>query len=124
MSETNGRVLVVDDEGLVRKVLVRSLERLGYEAVDVADGHSAIEALEREAATFGCVLLDLSMPDMDGYEVFRRIRAAHAELPVVIMSGHSEGEVASRLAPQAATAYLGKPFMMADVQALMTRIGL
>ena len=119
-----GKLLVVDDEDLVRKVLVRSLTRLGYEAVDVADGRSALDLVAAGGADIACVLLDLSMPDMDGYEVFRGLRELNAELPVVIMSGHPECEVTDGLAPASASGYLGKPFMMADVQAVMERLGL
>ncbi|REJ79641.1 MAG: response regulator [Acidobacteria bacterium] len=131
VGETNGaeasgavakKVLVVDDESLVRKVIVRSLERMGYAADDVGDGRSALRAVEERGDEYACVLLDLTMPDIDGYETFRRIKKLRADLPVVIMSGHSREEVVGRLSPDLADGFLPKPFTMADVEALMSSL--
>lgn len=113
------KVLVVDDEALVRKVIVRSLERMGYEAIDVSDGHTAIEVAREQGEEVSCILLDLTMPDLDGFETFRRLKALNAQLPIIIMSGYGREEVAQRLAPDVADGYLAKPFMIADVETAM-----
>lgn len=113
------KVLVVDDEALVRRVIVRSLERMGYESIDVADGHAALDVAQNQGDQLRCVLLDLTMPELDGYETFRRLKAISAGLPIVIMSGYAREEIAERMAPDVPDGYLSKPFMIADVEAAM-----
>ena len=84
------RVLVVDDEALVRSQLRRSLELRGYSVIEAANGRSALAALEQESKTgaddaraIDVVILDMTMPDLDGAEVLRRLRAAGSRVPVV-----------------------------------------
>src|SRR5688572_1685591 len=83
---TGGRVLVVDDGELNRRVLVRALEAEGHTAAQAVDGRAALELLRREP--FDVVLLDLVMPEMDGYETLAAIKADETlrHLPVIVIS--------------------------------------
>jgi len=81
------RVLVVDDEDLVRDVAVRMLHRLGYEVEAVEDGMRAIERLDRDDHGFTVVLLDGNMPRLNGLETARRVHARHPALALVYASG-------------------------------------
>jgi CheY-like chemotaxis protein len=81
------RVLVVDDEDLVRDVAVRMLHRLGYEVEAVEDGMRAIERLDRDDHGFTVVLLDGNMPRLNGIETARRVHARHPTLALVYASG-------------------------------------
>ncbi len=81
------RVLVVDDEDLVRDVAVRMLHRLGYDVEAVEDGMRAIERLDRDDHGFNVVLLDGNMPRLNGIETARRVHARHPALPLVYASG-------------------------------------
>jgi len=108
------RVLVVDDEPIVREVLARYLERAGYDVETAEDG---AEGLERFTASRpDLVLLDLMMPRLDGFQVFDRIRA-RADTPVIMLT--ARGEEAERIAglEMGADDYVAKPFSPREVTA-------
>ena len=81
-----GRVLIVDDHEMNRDLLVRRVRRQGYEAETASDGRQALELLGAEP--FDLVLLDIMMPEMDGYEVLERIKAEESlkDLRVIMIS--------------------------------------
>jgi two-component system, OmpR family, response regulator ResD len=108
------RVLVVDDEAMVREVLSRYLERDGFEVESAADGELALEAFEARRPDL--VLLDLMLPRVDGFEVFRRIQAS-APSPVIMIT--ARGDVTDRIVglETGADDYVSKPFSPAEVVA-------
>jgi two-component system, OmpR family, response regulator VicR len=119
------RVLVVDDEPIVRDVLKRYLGRAGFEVHTAADGEAA---LERFAETDpDLVLLDLMLPRVDGFEVFRRIRARNGT-PVIMLT--ARGDETDRIVglDLGADDYVGKPFspreVVARVKAVLRRAAL
>jgi len=117
MSE--GRVLVVDDEAIVRDVLTRYLEREGFR-VDVAeDGEVALELAARSRPDI--VVLDLMLPKVDGLEVFRRLRDL-GDVPVVMLT--AKGEEVDRLVglELGADDYVSKPFSPREVVARIRAI--
>src|SRR2546430_10874803 len=85
-------VLVVDDEPIVRDVVVRYLERDGYRTLEAATGDEARRGLEREEASL--VVLDVMLPGMDGLQLCRRI-PARSHLPIVVLT--AAGEEARRI---------------------------
>jgi len=105
-----GRVLVVDDGEMNRRVLHAALAREGHETQEAANGREALELLAHES--FDVVLLDLVMPEMDGFETLAAIKAndAHRHLPVIVISGIDELDAAVRCIEMGATDYLPKPF--------------
>jgi CheY-like chemotaxis protein len=107
---SGGRVLVVDDGELNRRVLVRALETEGHAAEQAADGRAALELLR--AGAFDVVLLDLVMPEMDGYQTLAAIKADDAmrHVPVIVISGIDELGSVVRCIEMGATDYLPKPF--------------
>jgi DNA-binding response OmpR family regulator len=108
------RVLVVDDEPMVRDVLSRYLERSGFEVEAAADGERALAAFEARRPDL--VLLDLMLPRVDGFEVFRQIRA-QAESPVIMIT--ARGQTTDRIVGLeiGADDYVSKPFSPAEVVA-------
>jgi DNA-binding response OmpR family regulator len=114
MSGAGARVLVVDDEPMVRDVLSRYLERGGFEVEAVADGERALAAFEARRPDL--VLLDLMLPRIDGFEVFRRIRA-RASSPVIMIT--ARGQTTDRIVGLeiGADDYVSKPFSPAEVVA-------
>jgi PAS domain S-box-containing protein len=110
VSQPGARVLVVDDEILVRRTAQNALERAGYAVKVVAGGQEALDVLAGSGDGFSAVLLDLSMPGMDGEVTLAAIRRTHPDLPVVICSGYSEDEVQHRFAGKAVQGFLQKPF--------------
>jgi CheY-like chemotaxis protein len=115
-----GTLLVVDDSELSRDVLTRLLERQGHAVRAVANGREAFEALSGDH--FDLVLLDIMMPEIDGYEVLRRLKADPKlrDLPVIVISALEEIDTAVRCIEMGAEDYLPKPF---DPILLKARIG-
>jgi len=105
-----GTVLVVDDEQSVREVACRMLESLGFAVEAAPDGTAAVAAFRARPERFVCVLLDLTLPGMDGAEIFRHLREVRADVPVVLISGYGEEEAASRIGGDAPSGFLAKPF--------------
>ena len=110
MTYSNTSILVVDDEESNRDILSRRLTREGY-SVTVADGGK--EALDRlRLERYDLVLLDIMMPELDGYEVLKRIRNEPAihDTPVIMVTALSEESSIKRCLALGATDYVGKPF--------------
>lgn len=82
------RVLLVDDEALVRRAIVRRLSGRGLRVVEAADGREALGVVQDAEEPFGAVLLDMSMPGMDGQEAMAELHKLQPDLPVLIMTGH------------------------------------
>jgi DNA-binding response OmpR family regulator len=118
------RVLVVDDEPIVRDVLSRYLNRGGYQVEEVGDGEAALAAFDRSSPDL--VLLDLMLPRMDGVEVFTRIRSS-SDTPVIMLT--AKGDEADRVIGLeiGADDYITKPFspreVLARVRSVLRRSG-
>jgi PAS domain S-box-containing protein len=100
----SGTILVVDDEETVRKFMARVLMRCGFTIIEASDGTEALEKLEATAGELVAVVLDLTMPGLDGSEVLARVRRDWPALPVVLVSGYSSA------IPADANAFVKKPF--------------
>ncbi|MGH7512313.1 MAG: ATP-binding protein [Gemmatimonadales bacterium] len=116
-----GTILLAEDEEGVREVVGRMLERLGFRVLPAEDGVAALEELERSDHTITAVLLDVSMPRLGGSETLRQIRERRPDLPVVLMSGYTEQEVASKLLDDSpgAVGFLQKPFLPEDLASVL-----
>jgi DNA-binding NtrC family response regulator len=100
-------VLVVDDEIAIRETLDQILGYEGYRVLTAASGPEALATLAERPAD--AVLLDVKMPGMDGFEVLARIQSDHAEVPVVVISGHGDIQTAVQAVKQGAYDFLEKP---------------
>jgi len=109
-------VLVIDDEDLVRDVVARMVEELGYSAVTASDGKSGLDLIERQAVD--AVLVDLTMPNMSGADVVAALRQRRPNLPLIVCSGYDRD---SR-GPIQADAYLPKPFRMDSLQRTLAKL--
>lgn len=116
MSAAPIRILVVDDEPPIRKLLRMGLTAHGYEVVDAPNGRTALEMLAKKPHL---VILDLGLPDIDGLELLRRIRHQEEGLPIVVLS--SRGDEAGKVAALdlGADDYVTKPFGMDELLARM-----
>jgi CheY-like chemotaxis protein len=106
----DGNILVVDDEELVRGMARFTLERCGYTIELACDGQSAVEAFAARPQEFAAVLLDLTMPVMNGEEALDRIRQIRPDVPVLLSSGFSEVEAVRRFQDRGLAGFLQKPY--------------
>ncbi len=116
---TAGVALVVDDDPTVSDVARQMLERRGYEVVVAADGIEGLSRFHQRLGEWRLALVDLTMPRMGGVELADAIRAVDGALPVVLMSGYSEGEVARRVPPTMVSACIQKPFRLEELDAVL-----
>jgi signal transduction histidine kinase/ActR/RegA family two-component response regulator len=103
-------ILVVDDEEIVLGVAEAMLRRAGFEVQRALGGARALDMFRQDPARFDLLLVDLTMPDVGGFEVFRQVRAVREDLPVLLYSGYDEQETTGRLAGQRLTGFIHKPF--------------
>jgi CheY-like chemotaxis protein len=114
-----GRVLVVDDEEMVREVAGGMLEGLGCRVITVESGERALEVLASGSEKVGLVMLDLTMPGMDGEETFRRIRKISPRIPVIVFSGYSREDLRRRFRGRSDVTFLQKPFTIDTLKAAL-----
>lgn len=113
------RVLIVDDEGSVLVTLAANLELEGFEVASAPSGERALEMLREQA--FDLVLTDIRMPRMNGVELFRRVRAIHPAMPVVLMTAYAVEGLVEEALGEGAFAVLPKPFAIDHVAATLLR---
>jgi PAS domain S-box-containing protein len=106
----SGTVLVVDDEEVVRTVARRILESLGFAVVMAADGEQAVELVRASKQPFAAVLMDLTMPKLDGVSALQQLRQLGLLVPVLLMSGYTEQDAVARFSGQGLAGFLQKPF--------------
>ena len=106
----HGLILLVDDEDAVRTVAGDMLKRAGFEVVTAKDGREALAVFEDHLEEIVLVLLDLTMPAMDGEETFRELHRLKGEVPVVLCSGYDEQDVTRRVEGRGLAGFLQKPF--------------
>ena len=125
LNARTARILLVDDEQPVQKLLSYPLEKEGYEVVPALDGQQALEAFERQA--FDLVVLDIMLPKVDGLEVCRRLRST-SSVPIIMLTAKAE-EIDKVLGLElGADDYITKPFSMREfrsrVRAALRRAGM
>ena len=113
------RILIVDDEPSLRKVLRAHLGRAGYEVETAEDGHAAVQALDN--APFDLVVSDLRMPGMDGMELLGWCRSRYPGLPVVLITAHGTVDSAVEAIKLGAYDYITKPFDQEELRTIIRR---
>jgi DNA-binding NtrC family response regulator len=114
------KILVVDDEPHIRKVLQELLETEGYETRTADSGFSALSVVRDFSPHI--VFLDIRMPEMDGFQCLRRIKAAGSGAEVVIISGFATPEMARRSLEIGAFDYIGKPLSFSHIREVIHHI--
>jgi CheY-like chemotaxis protein len=110
-----GTVLIVDDEETVRSVSARMVEALGFQSILANDGREAVTLYRAEPARFSLILLDLTMPHLDGEETFRQLRHINPGVKVILMSGFNQEEAVSRFTGKGLVGFVQKPFEVANM---------
>ncbi len=112
-----GKILVVDDEELVRKAARRVLEQAGFDVMVAVDGQDALERFTAHPDAIIAVLLDMTMPRLNGEETFRRMRTLRPDVRVVLSSGYAEQEAMVHLVGKGLAGFLRKPWLPDDLVA-------
>jgi len=114
--QPSGKILVVDDEALLRTMMCDGLQAAGHTVVAASSGEEALLAAKAERPA--CILLDIMMPDLDGYDTCAALKAdpETASIPVILISATTDVRVVDRAENVGATAVLPKPIPMEQLQ--------
>jgi PAS domain S-box-containing protein len=122
-SKSKGTILLVDDEDMVRFVCQRMLSHDGWKVLPAAGGSEAIKLFRQDPEAITCVLLDLSMPQMDGMAVFRELRAIRPDVKVIMSSGYSSDEGdGQQLLGKGADGFIQKPYTVEGFRRELARV--
>ena len=118
-----GRVLVVDDEPSIRQLVNLSLTKAGYEVVEAQDGGEAIKVLNSDdnPLMVDTILCDIRMPKVNGIEAIAYFRAQYPTVPIVVMTGYPDVDLAVSLMRQGVLDYLVKPVSKDDLLTVITK---
>ena len=115
-------VLVVEDEAMVRRFAVIALDRLGYHALEAADGRSALEAAAEFAGQIDLLFTDVVMPHMNGQELAERIREVQPGVRVLYASGYTDNTIVHHGVLTPGVAFLQKPYTMLELSAKVRQV--
>jgi CheY-like chemotaxis protein len=117
----SGTVLIADDEASVRAVTARALRAMGFDVIEAADGQEAVERFAEGRERIRLVLLDMTMPRMNGEAAFRAIRELEPGAKVVLMSGYTQQDAAEHFG-EGLAGFLQKPYELGALQELVRRV--
>lgn len=119
MSQKNN-ILVVDDEEALRSVLCAELEGEGYQVASAIDGQDAIDIISKKE--FDLVLLDIKMPNIDGFEVLKFIKEKRPQTKVVMLTGFADLKNAIESKKLGAEDFVSKPYDLVDLLTTVERV--
>lgn len=120
-SEWQGRgtILVADDEESIRALLKHMLVRLGFDVITAVDGRDAVDKYRVHAHLNPLVLLDLTMPHLDGVGAFRELRKIRPDVQTILMSGYNEQSVSTQFAGKGILGFIQKPFRLHELREVL-----
>ena len=117
-----GTILVVDDDESLRRTITRILRHFSFTSVVASDGREAMALFGADPGRFALVLLDLTMPNMDGLETFTALQQVSPGVRVVLMSGYNQQESMGRFSGNKPVGFLQKPFSLSALQQMIQRV--
>lgn len=120
--QASGLILVVDDEDTIREVAAMMLEEMGYTTLTAADGLEAVEIYRKHSDEIDAVLLDMTMPRMDGKACFRELRRINKSVKVILSSGYSEEDATSRFQGKGLIGFVQKPYSPETLKLAMKKL--
>jgi CheY-like chemotaxis protein len=115
-------VLLVDDEDLVLKTCASLVEHLGFRTWTASNGEDAVSVFREHAREIDCVILDLTMPKMDGVAAFDELRSVRPDIKVILSSGFAREGAVKRFAGKGLTGFLQKPCELNGVRGELERV--
>jgi CheY-like chemotaxis protein len=116
-----GKVLLVDDEETVRGIGAEMLEKLGFTVLTAEDGRDALEKF-KTSENIAFVILDLTMPRMDGEQCLRELRKLKPNVKIIVSSGFSDYEIAQKFAGERLAGFIQKPYNLSTLRAVVQNI--
>jgi signal transduction histidine kinase len=116
-----GRILLVDDEETIRGIGSEMLKELGFTPLTANDGRQALEVFKTSPEVH-CVILDLTMPHMDGAQCFRELRQVKPDVKVIMSSGYNEHEVTQQFTGKGLAGFIQKPYKLSTLKAILKNI--
>ncbi|GFE60731.1 response regulator [Geobacter sp. AOG2] len=111
----SGTVLLVDDEETIRALGKDMLQFLGYHVLTAVDGRDSLDIFRRSKDDIVCVILDLTMPHMDGEQTFRELRRIRSDVRVLMSSGYNEQEVTQKFLGKGLAGFIQKPYKVTEL---------
>lgn len=118
----SGTILLVEDEESVMSVAQTMLEMLGFRVVGACNGKEALTLYQKNAIDISLVVTDVGMPVMDGYALFRELKALNPELPIIVSSGFGDTVVTSKISGGAAAGLISKPYSFDQLREVLKRV--
>jgi two-component system, cell cycle sensor histidine kinase and response regulator CckA len=119
-----GMILLADDEESLRALGAMMLERLGFTVLTAADGRDALELYQKRQDEINLVVLDLTMPHMDGAQAFGELRRINPDIRVLLASGYSKEDVTARFAGKRLSGVLQKPYSLSKLRELLMAVSM
>ena len=121
--ESEGLVLIVDDEPDVRKVVRMTLEKSGYNVVEAEDGEKGIEEIKKgeNSILLNLIITDIRMPNMNGIDVINYYRKQWPSIPIIVLTGFPDLEMATTMLQHGVSDYLVKPVESAKLRASVAK---
>jgi len=120
--QPSGVILVVDDEETIREVASMMLEDMGFSVLTAEDGVDALVVYRQHQQEIVGVLMDMTMPKMDGKECFRELRRINADVKVILSSGYNEQDATSRFVGQGLAGFIQKPYSPEALMAIVREV--
>jgi PAS domain S-box-containing protein len=120
--QLRGRILLVDDEDLILQAIGSALQTLGLEVLTARDGLEALERFREAQPRPDLVLMDLTMPRMDGREAFRAMHDLDPSVPIVLSSGFTEQDSVQTMSGENPAAFIQKPYQIKELRQLLQRV--
>lgn len=120
--ESGGTVLLIEDEVMVRNMARIMLTRLGFKVLEAKDGVEAVGIFRQHQDEIRCVISDLTMPRMNGWDTLAALRRISPDIPVILSSGYNETRVMAGEHPERPNAFLGKPYQLKGLSDAINRV--
>lgn len=121
-AESEGLVLLAEDEPMVRNMARAMLNRLGYEVLAASDGLEALETFNQKKDEVCLAFLDVSMPRMDGWELMASLRKMRPDIPVILSSGHSEMHLMKVGRSERPQGFIYKPYRLQELRSVLLAV--
>lgn len=122
LEKGRGTILLIDDEKLVRDICVKMLDSLGFKVLTARDGIEGIEVFISEKDAVDCIILDLTMPRMDGEECLSRIREIKPDAKVIMSSGYDEHDISKKFMGREINGFIQKPYNLKTLSKTLSDI--